>query len=120
MVDILLHLPDELKREVAKHHSKYDVDINVMSCEKYFCIKNFNDHTVCYSAILNECYCECVSDCTYELNFDHDEDCRMVECEKSIIICGKNICGRVVNIPRFADWLNDQPRFQGGKHEISI
>jgi hypothetical protein len=41
-------------------------------------------------------------------------------CEKSITICGKNICGRAVNIPRFADWLNDQPRFQGGKDEISI
>jgi hypothetical protein len=41
-------------------------------------------------------------------------------CKKSITICGKNICDRIVNISRMADWLNDQPRFQGGKHEISI
>ena len=41
-------------------------------------------------------------------------------CKKSITICGKNICDRIVNTSRMADWLNDQPRFQGGKHEISI
>jgi len=43
-----------------------------------------------------------------------------VLCKKSITLCGKNICDGMVNSSCIDDWLNDQPRFQGGKHEISI
>ena len=40
--------------------------------------------------------------------------------EKSITLCSKNICDRVPIAAKVLHWLNDQPRFQGGKHEISI
>jgi hypothetical protein len=39
---------------------------------------------------------------------------------KSITLCDKNICDRVTIAAKILHWLNDQPRFQGGKHEISI
>jgi hypothetical protein len=39
---------------------------------------------------------------------------------KSITLCDKNICGKVTVAAKVLHWLNDQPRFQGGKHEISI
>ena len=39
---------------------------------------------------------------------------------KSITLCDKNICDRVTIVAKILHWLNDQPRFQGGKHEISI
>jgi len=39
---------------------------------------------------------------------------------KSITLCDKNICDKVTIAAKNLHWLNDQPRFQGGKHEISI